>query len=77
MALKRERRRSHMWSEFFVQYTVCRRTNRIYMQVVEGKIMYRVYADCSGENNVYTQFSSKVNHISEFMGRYRSIQDDK
>jgi hypothetical protein len=47
------------------------------MQVVEGKIMYRVYAYCSGENNVYTQFSSKVNHISEFMGRYRFVHADK
>jgi hypothetical protein len=36
--------------------------------------MYTLYVICSGEKNIRLRVSRKVNHISDFMGRYRSIQ---
>jgi hypothetical protein len=60
-------------SEFFIPYTVCRRMKHIYTRVAEGRITYRVYVICSGENNICTGFQL-VNHVSEFLGRYKSIQ---
>jgi hypothetical protein len=40
----------------------------------EGRITYGVYADCRGTNNVYTRVASKMNHVSDFLSRYRSVQ---
>jgi hypothetical protein len=53
---KREkRRRSHVWSEFFVPYAVCRTTKHVYTRVADGRIVYRVHTVCRRENGVYTQ----------------------
>jgi hypothetical protein len=38
--------------------------------------MYRLYVIFNRENIVYRHVSSKVNHVSNFMGGYRSVQDD-
>jgi hypothetical protein len=63
-------------TDFLYLYTICRRTKCISMWVVEGRITYRVYAVRNKENNVLTWFYSKVNRVSDFMGRHRSIQAD-
>jgi hypothetical protein len=49
---REEWRRSHVWSKFFIPYIVCKKMKHIYTQVAEGWIMYRLYAICSGENNI-------------------------
>ena len=38
--------------EFFIPYMILKRTKRIYTRVAEGKITYRAYTICSGENRV-------------------------
>jgi hypothetical protein len=62
-----------MWSELFVQYMVCRRMKHVYMRVAEGRITCRVYMIYRRENNICTSVLGKGNHVSDFLGRYRSI----
>jgi hypothetical protein len=53
-----------------------RRKKNVYTWVAKGQIMYRLYVIFNRENIVYRHVSSKVNHVSNFMGGYRSVQDD-
>jgi hypothetical protein len=58
----------HMCGVIFFYFTGFGEGQSTYMRVVDGKIVYRVYAIFSGENNVCSWVSSKVNCESDFYG---------
>jgi hypothetical protein len=45
--------------------------------IAEGQIMYRVYMICSERKQCMSVGFQLVNHVSSFLGRYRSIQADR